>query len=402
MHGFAAILFIFSFGAFFVPILSRYLRIPVLVGEILYGILLRSLLYEPGMDLPLIDFLSQMGFIFIMFLAGLELNFDKLDGKTLVFPLVVVSIIYVCTFLVWSYLPESGLKLFGEKSGFFALVILSTMSVGLVFIGLKSRHEERSESGQRIIWVATVGELLSILLIIVFEMVQHAQGKFDFHLLKQIGGLATLIIGAYLLIRLILRLFWSLPKAAFALDSHGDMSEMAVRLAFLIMLTMVALADYFRLELILGAFLGGMMLSFVFREKTVLEHKLSSIGYGFFIPFFFIRLGWDFHVDLDNLAPLLVRALTIFGLMFLVRLSGTLILIKSLRNKGWFSGIRNSVGVAFLLSAPLTLLVAVAQMGLDLNVITDFNHKALILCAMLGGVFGPIGFGLLYTGVKEG
>lgn len=387
MNHFAVYLFIFSFGAFFVPILSRYLRIPAMVGEIIYGMILGNIIFQQPLNSNLIDFLSQMGFIFIMFLAGLELNFDQVNRRTFRLPVVVMTVIYLAAFFAW--------ELLGRPGGFFLLVAITATSVGVPFIGLKSAGVEKTPFGQTIIWVASLGELLSILLIIIFEVYFKNNGEVSLVFFIEISEMFILIGGAYLMIRLILRFFWRFPRAVYALEVKSDPSEMAVRLAFMVLMSMVALSALFHLELILGAFLGGMMLSFVFRNKHTLENKLSSIGYGFFIPFFFIELGWNFNIERDSIFLIIERALLIFGLILGTRLLGGLFLWPSIKKRSFVDTLRMIVGGSFLLSAPLTLLVAIGKMGQHLSLIDDATYKGLILTAMTGGLIGPLVFTII-------
>lgn len=387
MNDFAIYLFIFSVGAFVVPPISRSIRIPPIVGEILYGMLLRFLI-GGNPDLELVDFLSQMGFLFIMFLAGLELNFDHFNRKTLFYPTVLLAGMFLTAWFIWAATGRIG--------GPFMLIILTATSVGIVFIGLKSNGMEQSSTGQILIWVTSIGELITILLMIIFQVLSQHEGIMEPDFFIEIGELFLLFIGAYIIIRLILLFFWRFPKSVYSLDAEGDTSELGVRLSFMVMLSMVALTALFNLKLILGAFMAGMMLSFVFRDKKNLEHKMSSIGYGFFIPFFFMRLGWDFDIDRQNFYPIVEAALLVFAGMALSRIAGSFLLWRYFSGEGITRRVRKITAFGILWAAPLTLLVAIAKLGYSSNVIDETLYKGLILAAMLSGVIGPVIFQLLF------
>ena len=390
MDHFAAYLFLFSIGAFFVPILSRRIRIPSLVGEILYGALLAFFFYRPGLDLQFIDHLAEMGFIFLMFLAGLELNFDQLTLSTTKFPMLILLFAYLTGFLCWQfYFPNQDI--------FFVLLITVT-SVGVLFLGLKLHGVEQTEYGQSLIWLASLGELLSIFFLILYG-VSHKYDHFQIELIWDISSLFILLLIAFLLIRLVMLFLWYFPKTVYTLEDEyeTDSSELSVRLALLAMLTMVALTAFFDLEIILGAFLGGMMLAFIFRNKKPFEYKLNSIGHGFFIPFFFMKLGWDFLKDAQNIDQIFTMGAQFYLLILLIRFSSSILLIYRYRAIGFIHSLRNSLAAVFLLSAPLTLLVATAELGYSLHVITKIEHQSAIVAAMLGGLLGPVGFSLLYS-----
>ena len=354
----ASFLFLFSLGAFFVPIFCRRIRIPGLVGEMLYGILLSVLFYSEKIDLEFIDYLAQMGFIFLMFLAGLELNFDNLNFSSIKLPILFLITFYSCAFFIWHYyMPEQDI---------FIILLLTASSIGIAFLGLKLENVEKTKFGESLIWVATVGELLSIFLLILFE-VSHQYEAIELGLIRDISGFFILLVVAYVLIHLIMLFLWKYPKVVYALNTsfENDLSRLIVRLAFLMMLTMVALTSLFDLELILGAFIGGMMFSFIFRDKSNFIGQLESIGYGFFIPFFFMKLGWDFATDTDNLFEAFKKGIEFYVLILLIRFAGSLLFMFRFKGFGFFISLRNSISSAFLLAAPLTLLVALAKFGAE-------------------------------------
>ena len=390
MDHFAPYLFLFSIGAFFVPILCRRVHIPSLVGEILYGMLLSFLFHRPGLNLEFIDYLAEMGFIFLMFLAGLELNFDRLNVSSIKFPLLMLAVSYLTGFLLWyNYFPDLDV--------FFVLLITVT-SVGILFLGLKLHGMEQSEYGQSLIWLATLGELLSIFLLILYG-VFHKYTGFEFGFVREISSLFILLIIAFLMIRLIMVFLWYFPKSVYPLenDNEKDSSELNVRLALLTMLTMVALTAFFELKIILGAFLGGMMLAFIFRNKKSFEHKLNSIGHGFFIPFFFMKLGWDFIMDDQDMLKIFKAGIELYTIIFIVHFSGAMLLVYHYRHIGLLHSFRNALAAGFLLSAPLSLLVATAKLGQSLHVISQAEYQPIIVSAMLGGLLGPIGFSIFYS-----
>ncbi len=377
------------------PVISRTIRIPSIVGEIAYGMFIYSIFNDPAIDMTIIDFLSQMGFIYLLFLAGLEINFDVFKKETIRLALVSLASLYLMSFLFWNYLPDSGI------AGFFPVLILTTTSVGVVFIALKTAKVEKTRMGQGIIITASIGEVGTILAMILYEVYYLHWESGSLHFIENLFGIAVLMGGAYILIRLVLLFFWWFPHTVQGLSSRGDTSELNVRLSFLVLLTMVAIAAIFNLELILGAFIGGMMLSFVFREKKQLENKLSSIGYGFFIPFFFIKVGWDFEIDHESFVSLFEQAALLFALLIGVRIFMTFAFYPQLRRYGSFNSARAILAVALIFSAPLTLLVAIAKLGIEIGAIDHFMYNALILTAILGGVLGPVGFQYIYPPVLK-
>lgn len=387
MNEFAFYLFLFSLGAFFVPILSKFLRLPAFVGEILYGFALQQFLQPGNSSLELIEFLSQMGFIFLMFLAGLELNFDNFQMPVLVRSTIAAIILQVCCWTFWYfYLPQYNA---------FIPILLSAASAGVAFLALKSQNQTESSLGQQVIWTCSIGELFSIILMIIYETTHRNADAGSLTIIMEISLLFLFLFGAYFLIRMILLFFWIFPESVYNVSGRSDSTELGVRMALMVMLSMVALASFLRLEVILGAFLGGIMMSFIFKDSEQIQEKLSVIGYGFFIPFFFMRVGWDFTLPEENLTDLLIAAFLTYLIFYGLRLPSAIFLIKGDKSLSFRKKFKSVVGVNFLLAAPLTLLVALAELGLKVEVINDFVYRVSILCAMLSGLLGPFFFALM-------
>lgn len=380
MDGYGLTLFLFSLGAFFMPVISRKTGIPVLAAEIIFGIILRFFFSGNGNETEMIRFLSDMGFLFIMFLAGLEINFDNLKLKSLRTPFLIVLSVYGSVFVI---------NYFSHYT-FLYLIIFSSMSVGVVFLALKSHADQSSRYGQNMIWTATIGEIITVIFLIFIEVTKpHEHEIFSPVTLKKLAGLFALIIGAWFLMRLILFFLWKYPQSAYAIDSEGDTSELAVRLSFLLLMTMVAVSESFALDKILGAFLGGMILSFVFRNKTKVEKKLSSIGYGFFVPFFFIKTGWDLDIGINKLPYLLKDSFLLYALILITRIPTGFILAFDLKSD-LFKYFKSSIGGIFLLAAPLTIIVAIGKIGLELKILDLHMYGSLIICSLIGGISGPV------------
>jgi Kef-type K+ transport system membrane component KefB len=158
------------------------------------------------------------------------------------------------------------------------------------------------------------------------------------------------------------------------------------------MLVFVALAALLHIEAILGAFLAGAIFSFVFRDKGILETKLASIGFGFFVPVFFIWVGTEFDLGAVLEPAALVSVALFFGVSLAAKLLPCLLLLLSgLR-------LREVVGASLLLSAPLTLLVAISRIGVDVEALDGTTASAVVLLAVATGVLLPWLFRLLMGG----
>jgi Kef-type K+ transport system membrane component KefB len=157
----------------------------------------------------------------------------------------------------------------------------------------------------------------------------------------------------------------------------------------------VALSELAHLEPVLGAFLGGALLSIVFREKTQLELKLSGFGYGFLVPLFFIHVGMQFDV---------ANVLSVDQLLFTVKLLGVAVVVKVLPCLLFvFAGLSvyKSLNIGMLLTSRLSLIIVAATIGLQFGFITEAFKDAIILLAVASCLLGPSLFKAFYRNEEE-
>jgi Kef-type K+ transport system membrane component KefB len=162
----AGTLLLIALGAFIVPLLSGRIGIPAAVGEIVFGILVGRYVLQNVSDTgEFFNVLSEFGFAFLMFLAGLELDFATLErrGKR---PVVISGIIAVSTITLAFVAAVYVIGL----SAFFGIV-LGAMSIGLVLVSLRETGEVRSDFGQTVILVGSIGEFLTIITLTLYTIV---------------------------------------------------------------------------------------------------------------------------------------------------------------------------------------------------------------------------------------
>jgi Kef-type K+ transport system membrane component KefB len=366
----AAALLIIALAVAILPGVSRLLRMPTPVVEILFGVLLgKSVL---GLDLggEWIGFLAHLGFLLLMFHAGMEINFAMLarQGRGfLAFQLLVFAF-------------TLGLAIFGSfllGLGVFTALVLATTSLGLVMPILKQAGLSQTQFGQSLLAAASVADFLS-LLALTFFLLADKQGlswEFVWPLPLFLGFAFTLWAG---------RLWaWWHPDQAERLLAAEDSLEIGVRLSLALLFVFVGLSELAHLEPVLGAFLGGSVLSFVFRNKVTLENKISALGFGFLIPIFFINVGLDF--DLGNILDLDQMSLTLKLLLVAIVVKVLPAMLFSLRG----IPLRRSLQAGSLLSIRLSLVVAAATLGLEQGIIDQPAKDALILLALLTCLIGP-------------
>jgi len=373
----AVTLLVISLGAFAVPLLSGRVGVPAAVGEIAFGILAGPFVLGIVSETEFFSFLAEFGFAFLMFLAGLELDFANIErrGSRLAWLSFAVALLTIgLAFLAAARMGWSP---------FFGIVLGAT-SIGLLLVTLRETGAARSDFGQTVILVGSIGEFLTIVIATLYNIVY----RFGFGLAfaVEIVRLVAVFAMAYLVLRTLRLLVWWFPSQFSRMIDIEDSSEVGVRAGLALMIAFVAVSELMGMEAILGAFLAGALFTFVFREKGILETKLAGLGHGFFIPVFFIYVGVSFNLDALGeweIYPLLAQ---ILGLLLFVKVLAS-IPLAAIHFGPW-----QIAGASLLLATPLTLLVAIAALGLELGALTELESTSIILVAVLSGLLFPTTF----------
>lgn len=383
-------------NAWGVPMLMSIIglkRVPTVIIEIIAGYFIGRyfLAFFPEANLEILEFLALTGFIFLMFLTGLEIDIDQilasLPRRRLTFsrflknPLLVGIVIFISTLLL-SYLATLliGRIINLENKWYFALIMITT-SVGIIVPVLKNRGEINTRFGQMIILTAAIADVLSIVLFTISAFILKEGLRFD--MLWLLYFIAVFIMFYFLgsLVRKVpmyQKIIYQLSHAA---------SQIKVRGTILLILVLVVLSQIIGTEVILlGAFIGGLILSmFLHKDRSLLIIKLDGMGYGFFIPIFFIMVGIKFNpqalMELDNSLYL-----------FLGILVFTLYAVKVLPALIWarLFGYRQAVSGGFLIASRLSLIIAASSIGVELGVISEGINACFILMAVITCLLSPI------------
>jgi Kef-type K+ transport system membrane component KefB/Trk K+ transport system NAD-binding subunit len=392
-HSFVPLLVVVAL-AFIVPLaLSRFkrLRLPVVVGEILAGIVIGdSGLQLVGHD-PVLEILSLLGFAYLMFLSGLEVDFDAVLPRPgtwrgpwrgrLSNPLSQGVLIFGLTLVLAAAAGWSLHRVDAADDPWLMALILATTSLGVVVPVLKERDLLDKTYGQALLVAAVVADFATMLLVSVY-VVLNTRGLSPEVLLVLLlfGVFGTAYRMAYMANR-------RFPGLNFLNNISQATAQIDVRGAFAIGLAFIALAQGLGVEMILGAFLGGALISLLAdRGTTDLHHRLDVIGYAFFIPIFFIMVGvrFDLAAVFDSPQTLVLVPLLLV-LAYLVKLAaGSLLRL----NFDW----RGTLAGGMLLSSHLSLEIAVAAIGLELGVIDESTNSAIILMAIFTCTLSPLIF----------
>lgn len=380
-------------AAFLTPIIVNRLNInflPVVVAEILMGIVIGNSFLNIVERDSILNILSTLGFIFLMFLSGLEIDFkafkkDKrarqgqnndessipghLNLALTVFAFIMIISILLAYVFKWLGLVDDVLLM---------VIIISTISLGVVVPTLKEMNIMRTTIGQFILLVAVLADLVTMILLTVYGAI-NGQGGSTIWL---IGILVVFTAISYIL-------GVQFKRMSFLQKLMDGTTQIGIRAVFALIILLVALAEGVGAENILGAFLAGVVVSLLNPDEEMVE-KLDSFGYGFFIPIFFIMVGVDLNIPSLIKEPKLLIIIPILIVAFIV---SKLIPVMFIRR--WFD-MKTTIASAFLLTSTLSLVIAAAKISERLNAISAETSGILILSAVITCVFVPIIFKKLF------
>src|SRR5260370_2528070 len=380
-------LLIVAVVAFLAPLLlalSPARRLSAVALEIMAGVLIGpSVLGWVKVDLP-ISILSVLGLAFLLFLSGLEVDLQRLRGRLL-------------TYVGLAFLASSGLALLvgyglyaaGQvMSPLLIAIILVATALGVVVPLLEDAGESSTDFGQLAIAGAMFAEFGSIILLSLFFS-REATGTAT--KLVLLAGFALLAAGfAFAL----LRLERSTRIATVLLRLQDTTAQIRVRGAFMLLVAFAALATVLGLETILGAFVAGVILRVVDRDRMMthpqFRQKLEAIGCGVFIPVFFVTSGIQFDLAALFSSPSTILRVPIFLVALLLVRGIPALLYRPL------AGSRRSVVAGLLQATSLSFIVAASQIGMELGLITKATGPPLIAPDLLSVlIFPPLALTIL-------
>ena len=383
MESFDAISLVFiSLGAFLLPLLGKKIKIPGIVLEIAYGIIVGPILNLVSPS-EFISGLAILGFLLLMFLSGFEIEIEKFQENG-IRALLLPSLMFLGTVLISLFLVTR------LNYPIFLGLVLCTTSVAIVIPILRSDDTIKSNYGQLLFMTALLSDILTLLVATVLASVERS-GGFG---VKNLNVILYFII-VTLILRIVKRLAWWNPQLFSRMFDGNDPEELGIRSSIALMLTLVGVAVLFDIEAILGAFLAGTIFAFIFPNRGSLESSLKGFSYGFLIPIFFINIGLNYDVSVFSNTQFYIEVLYLFVIAIVVKLLPTFLLI--------FSGIKLKQILAggFLLSARFSLIIAMAEIGVEIDLISKAIEQQIILLAVLTATIAPIGYKLLSSKAKE-
>ena len=346
----------------FSPFSARLVKLPTTPIEIILG----SVFAYVGFlhDAHLFELVAEFGFLYLMFIAGTEINLKEVintPSKTMKKVILYLVLLYIFSIALSIYMGLS--KIF--------MVLLPLISVGLV--ATLSKEYGKTPWLHLSMTAGGIGEVVSIGLLTITSA--GLKSGLGLELLKTIVALVIFLVFMYLLFRIMGLLTWWFPKISTYLMPHKDNQEQDIRLSMGIFFLLVGAMLYLDLELAFGAFLAGIFIPTYFEHKQELPEKLEAFGFGFLIPIFFIHIGTTFNLDSLFMQGLISIAIKIALAMIIIRVLASFVFYKEI-------GIQNSLLMGLSHSMPLTLLIAMATLAYHANSIDTLHYYAFILAAL--------------------
>ena len=388
MPSFSGLLIIVAvaFAAPFILGLFPRVRLPAVVVEILAGIVIGpSVLGWVEVD-QTISVISLLGLAFLLFLAGLEIDFQKLRGPILRLSLLGFVASFAIALAVGGILKAGGLV----ETPLLIAVILCATSLGVLIPVLKDAGQISSTFGQLIVAAGTIADFGAVILRSIFFSGEGGVGS------------TLLVIGSLVVLAVVVLV--SVKGAEHSRAIRSDLirlqdttAQIRVRGAVVLLVGFAAIADSLGLETILGAFIAGAVVSLLDRDEQMthpdFRRKLEAIGFGLFIPVFFITSGVRFDLDaLTSSTSSLVMVPIFLAALVLVRGLPALLYRRLLDG-------RQTVAAGLMQATSLPFIVAATAIGEDLGLVDAAEGAALIGAGLLSVLAFPIiGLALLRPG----
>ena len=373
-----------ALAALAVTFLGPRVVIPVVVLELLLGIVIGPQVLDIATPDDFIQFFANLGLGMLFFFAGYEIDFQRIRGKALNLAIAGWILSLALAYGIGGILAWAGIVLSLLYTG----SAMATTAIGTLVPIITDAGEMRTRFGTYLLGAGAIGEFGPILLLTLVLTTSTAKNT---EIL--IAFVIVAVVAAFIAVRLVPRM-WE-PASG----NPESSSQLAVRVAVVMIFVLVFFASSLGLELLLGGFAAGMIVRLAVsgREVAVLESKLTGIGYGFLIPFFFIYSGMNFDLDslISSSAGLLKLPLFV-ALFLVVRGVPALLLYRGVLE------LRDRFALAFYSATQLPLVVAITTVAVEAGNMRASTSAALVGAAILSTLFFPLIAMRLRSGRVEG
>jgi Kef-type K+ transport system membrane component KefB len=333
------------------------LTIPVVVVELVLGIIVGPQVADLAQVDPTTDFLGNLGLGMLFFFAGYEIDFQRIEGRPLELALVGWGLSLVLAYGIGGALAAAGVVVSYLYTG----SAMATTAIGTLIPILSDAGGEFGPILLVTLILSTTNPLHEALILVLF--------------------VALAVFTGILAVRSAWK-GWPLIERTFETSS-----QLAVRLAVVLVFGLVALAAQLGLDLLLGGFVAGMITRVALRgrEVAVFDSKLTAVGYGLLIPFFFVTSGMAFDLDaLTGSTEAVLKLFLFLGLFLVVRGTPALLLYRGVL------AARDRLALAFFCATELPLVVAITTVAIETGHMHSDTAAGLVGAAIISTLVYPL------------
>ena len=358
-------------AAVLVVVIPRPYAPPVVVLELILGILIGPQVLGIAESDDFIDFFSNLGLGMLFFFAGYEIDFDRIRGTPVKLGGWGWAASLALAYGIGGLLAAAGIV----KSLLYTGSAMATTAIGTLIPILRDTGELRTRFGTYLLAAGAVGEFGPILLVTLVLSTTHPIDE----ALILVAFIALALALALVSMRLVWRGFGALERTVEASN------QLAIRITVLLVFGLLTLAADLGLDILLGGFVAGMIARAALRgrELAQFESKLTAVGFGFLIPFFFVESGLTFDLDALGSASALLKLALFFALFLVVRGAPAMLLYR-----GVFD-LRERSALALFCATELPLVVAITSLATAAGEMGSSTAAGLVGAAILSTLVYP-------------
>jgi Kef-type K+ transport system membrane component KefB len=381
---FFAIVVVAAIAAITVAFVPKRFAPPVVVLELILGIVIGPEILGFAHSDEFVNFFADLGLGMLFFFAGYEIDFERIKGKPMQLGALGWALSVAIAYGLGGLLAMAGVVVSFLYTG----SALATTAIGTLIPILRDNGELKTRFGTYLLAAGGAGEFGPILLVTLVLSTTN-----PFHEAAILLAFVALAIG---LAVVSVRYAWrGWPALERTFETSG---QLAVRVTVVLIFGLVLLAGQLGLDILLGGFVAGMITRLALKghELQVFESKLTAVGFGFFVPFFFITSGIEFDLAALGSAEAIAKLFLFLGLFLVVRGAPAMLLYRGILSA------RDRAALAFYSATELPLVVAITTIAIDAGEMRSSTAAGLVGAAMLSTLIYPfVGMALRKEPISE-
>jgi Kef-type K+ transport system membrane component KefB len=368
---FFTIVVVAAVAALTVAVVPKRYAPPVVVVELMLGIVVGPHVLHLAHSDSFIEFFSNLGLGMLFFFAGYEIDFDRIKGVPVKLGAWGWVISVALAYGIGGALAAAGIVVSFLYTG----SAMATTAIGTLIPILRDNGELKTRFGTYLLAAGGIGEFGPILLVTLVLSTSSALHE-------------SLILLAFIALALILAvgsMRWAWRGWPLLEKTFEASSQLAVRLTVVLVFGLVFLASKLGLDLLLGGFVAGMIVRLALQghELQIFESKLTAVGFGFFVPFFFVVSGITFDLAALGSVGAIAKLVMFFALFLIVRGAPALLLYRGVLSA------RDRAALAFYSATELPLVVAITTLARETDHMHASTQAGLVGAAMLSTLVFP-------------